>query len=79
VVTEGALQGLTVCVKGFTCAPDLISLDLKTKPEEPAAFKYADFIREKDKRWDTEMKTCRSKPKRRVGPKSATCAMVSAW
>jgi len=63
VVTEGALKGLTVCVKGFTCAPDLISLELKTKPEEPAAFKYADFTREQDKRWDTEMKTVQKETK----------------
>ncbi|HKQ39171.1 MAG TPA: hypothetical protein VJ063_13930 [Verrucomicrobiae bacterium] len=50
------MKGVTVCLKGFTRAPDLISLELKTKPEEPAQFKYADFTREQDKRWDAEMK-----------------------
>lgn len=57
------MKGVTVCLKGFTCAPDLISLELKDKPEEPPAFKYADFTREQDKLWDTEMKTLQKQTK----------------
>ena len=56
MLAEGSLKGVTVCVKGFTCAPDLISLELKTKPEEPPSFKYLDLTREQDKLWDQEMK-----------------------
>jgi hypothetical protein len=63
VTAEGALKGVTVCLKGFTSAPDLISLELKTKPEEPVAFKYADFTREQDKRWDTELKALQKQSK----------------
>ncbi|MSU64145.1 MAG: hypothetical protein EXS31_17425, partial [Pedosphaera sp.] len=56
VLAEGTLKGSTICLKGFTCTPDLVSLELQTKPEEPKPFKYLDFSREIDKRWDTEMK-----------------------
>src|SRR5437868_13316912 len=40
VLTNASLKGATVYIKGFTCAPDLIGLELKTKPEEPTPFKY---------------------------------------
>lgn len=63
VAAEGSLKGVTVCLKGFQSAPDLISLELKNKPEEPAGFKYADFTREQDKRWDAEMKAVQKQTK----------------
>lgn len=63
VLTNASLQGSTVCIKGFTCAPDLISLELKTKPEEPSGFKYRDLTREQDKLWDKEMKELQKKTK----------------
>jgi hypothetical protein len=56
VAADGALKGVTVCVKEFSRVPDLISLELKNKPEEPASFKYANLTREQDKQWETEMK-----------------------
>ena len=63
VAAEAPLKGVTVCLKGFTCAPDLISLELKAKPEEPPKFKYADFTRDQDKRWDAEQKTLQKQSK----------------
>ena len=56
VLTNASLKGATVYIKGFTCAPDLIGLELKTKPEEPTPFKYTSFTRDQDKLWDKEMK-----------------------
>jgi len=56
VVADGALKGSTVYLKGFTCAQDLIALELQTKPEEPASFKYLELTREQDKTWEKEMK-----------------------
>lgn len=53
---EAPLKGSTICLKGFTCVPDLISLKLASKPEEPKPFKYADLTREQDKLWEKEMK-----------------------
>jgi hypothetical protein len=56
VADDAPLKGATICLKGFTCAPDLISLELKSKAEEPTLFKYADLTREQDKVWEQEMK-----------------------
>ena len=58
-LAEGNLQGTTICIKGFSCVSNLVSLELKTKPEEPIPFKYMDLTHEQDKLWDKEMKTLR--------------------
>lgn len=63
MAADADLKGVTVCLKGFSRAPDLIALELKNKPEEPPKFKYADFTREHDKRWDAEMKTVQKQTK----------------
>lgn len=55
-VADGPLKGSTICLKGFTCATNLVALELKTKPEEPKPFKYAALTREHDKLWEQEMK-----------------------
>jgi len=54
-VAGSPLKGATVFIKGFNCAPSLVSPDLKTAPEEPNLFKYMDFTPEQDKLWDKEM------------------------
>ena len=56
VADDAAVKGATICIKGFTCAPDLVSLELTSKPAEPKPFKYAEFTRDQDKAWDKEMK-----------------------
>ena len=63
VAADGALKGMTVCLKEFSRVPDLISFELKSKAEEPAAFKYADFTHEQDKQWETEMKALQKQTK----------------
>ena len=62
-LAEAPLKGVTVCLKGFTCAPDLITLELKTKPDEPAPFKYMELSRDQDKLWDKEMKALEKQTK----------------
>ena len=63
-LADGTLQGSTICLsticlKGFSCVSNLVSLELKTKPEDPIPFKYMDLTREQDKLWDNEMKALR--------------------
>ena len=55
-VTNANLNGTTICLKGFTCAPDLVSFPLKSKAEEPSPFSYMDRTREQDKVWDAEQR-----------------------
>ncbi len=54
IVASNSLNGVTICLKGFECVPNLVALELKTKPEEIDGFKYMDFTREQDKQWDQE-------------------------
>lgn len=61
VLADAPLQGKTVCLKGFETAPNLTSLELKEKPEEPSPFKYMDLSRDQDKLWSQEMKALRKK------------------
>jgi len=61
VLTNVTLKGSTICLKGFTSAPDLVSLELKSKPEEPNPFQYMDLTREQDKLWDKEMNDLRKR------------------
>ncbi|HEY2084140.1 MAG TPA: hypothetical protein VGI88_15260, partial [Verrucomicrobiae bacterium] len=49
------LKGSTICIKDFKCAPNLATLVVTTKAEEPNPFKYMDLTREQDKIWDKEM------------------------
>ena len=58
------LKGATIFIKGFDCAPSLVSLDLKTPPEEPSPFSYMDFNSEQDKLWDKEMHALQKKASR---------------
>ena len=55
-VAGADLRGTTISLKGFTCAPNLVALQLTSKPEEPAVNTYADRTREQDKLWDQEQR-----------------------
>jgi len=55
------LKGVTICVGRFDCAPSLVSLDPKTKSEQPDQYKYVDFTREQDKLWDQDMHALRER------------------
>ena len=54
VVASNGLKGVTVCLKGFDSVPDLVALELSTKPEKIDGFKYLDLTRDQDKQWDNE-------------------------
>src|ERR1043166_408338 len=54
VAPTNSLKGTTICLKGFDSVPDLVALELKSKPEEIVGFKYIDFTRAQDKQWDKE-------------------------
>jgi hypothetical protein len=54
VATSNTLKGATICLKGFDSVSNLVALELKTKAEEIAGFKYTDYTREQDKQWDKE-------------------------
>ncbi len=51
------LKGVTICLKGFNDATNLVSLESKIKPEEPSPFKYVNFTSEQEKHWTDEMRT----------------------
>jgi hypothetical protein len=59
VLDHGTLKDSIICLRGFDCASNLVSLELTTKPEEPEPFKYLDLTREQDKLWDREMNDLR--------------------
>jgi hypothetical protein len=67
----GKLQGVTICVKEFTSAPDLMALETKLKPEEPLPFKYTKQTREEDQAWSKEMKALKKQT-----PKKAELAKI---
>jgi hypothetical protein len=54
-LADVSLKGATICIKGFACAPNLVTLEIKTAAEEPSPFKYLDLTREQDVVWDKEM------------------------
>jgi len=56
-----SLKGITVCIKGFQSAPSLTSADPKTKPEEPADFKFHEFTSKESKLWDEEFRDLKKK------------------
>jgi hypothetical protein len=56
---SGPLRGAVICLKGFNCASNLVSLELKSNPEEPSPFKYLDLTPEQDKLWAKEMNALR--------------------
>jgi hypothetical protein len=58
---DSALRGVTVCLKGFTSAQNLVSLEPTMPPEEPTPFTYTDRTREQDKLWDGEQRAYRKK------------------
>jgi hypothetical protein len=53
--TDANINGKTVCIKGFTCAPSLVALEVKDKPEEPNPYKYAERTRAQDKIWNADL------------------------
>ena len=55
-VADANLKGTTVCLKGFTCATNLVAFELKSKAEEPSPFSYLDRTPEQDKVWDAEQR-----------------------
>jgi hypothetical protein len=59
VLADTTLKGATICLKGFTCAPDLTSPEPNSQPEEVTPFKYVDLTRDQDKLWDKEMSALR--------------------
>jgi hypothetical protein len=62
LLADGSLKGVTVCLKGFDSATNLVSLETTNKPEEPKPFKYMDFTHEQDMLWDKEMKAMQQQP-----------------
>lgn len=56
ITNSNSLQGVTVCLKGFEPAADLIALELQSKPEELEGFKYRSLTREQETQWDKEMR-----------------------
>jgi hypothetical protein len=56
ITNSNSLKGTTIFLKGFELAPDLVALELKSKPEVLPAFKYMDFSRAQDKQWDREQR-----------------------
>jgi hypothetical protein len=56
VTDSNSLKGVTVCLKGFETAPDLVALKPASKPEKLEGFKYTHLTREQDKEWDREQR-----------------------
>jgi hypothetical protein len=56
---DANLNGKTVCLKEFTCAPSLVALEIKDKAEEPTPFKYMERTREQDAVWNTELRAAK--------------------
>lgn len=54
MAATNSLQGVTICLKGFDTATNLVTLKLTDKPQLIAGFKYTGFTREQEKRWDNE-------------------------
>jgi hypothetical protein len=50
------LKGITVCIKGFQCAPNLTSQSPKSEPEQPAQFTFVQLTGEQSKTWDKEFR-----------------------
>jgi hypothetical protein len=55
------LSGMTICLKGFICASNLVALKLTSKPEEPAGYTYAERTHQQDKLWDQEQRAMQKK------------------
>lgn len=55
-VAGADLNGKTVCLKGFTCATNLVIFELTSKAEEPSPYSYAERTREQEKLWDQEQR-----------------------
>lgn len=55
-VAGADLSGKTICVKSITCAPSLVTYELKSKPEEPAVYKYIERSPDQDKVWTDEQR-----------------------
>lgn len=53
---SNSLKGVTVCLKGFEPAADLIARKLDSKPAKLEGYKYSVFTREQDKQWDKEQR-----------------------
>jgi hypothetical protein len=56
ITDSNSLKGTTIFLKGFELAPDLVALEVKSKPEVLPGFKYTDFTREQDKQWAQEQR-----------------------
>ena len=53
--TDLNLKGATICLKDFTCATNLVLMEVKGNGEEPKPFKYIERPHELDPQWDKEM------------------------
>ncbi|HRI12395.1 MAG TPA: hypothetical protein PLX89_05265 [Verrucomicrobiota bacterium] len=59
-----ALNGKTICIKRFECAPSLTAVPPTTPPIEPAGFKFEELPGAQDKVWGKELEAAqKSVPK----------------
>jgi hypothetical protein len=58
------LKGITVCIDHIECASNIVSLQLKTKPEEPVNFKYLGLSHDQEKLWTSEAKALKKQSKK---------------
>jgi hypothetical protein len=54
---DQSLKGITVCIQGFQCAPNLVSPDPSTRPESLTDFTAIPFTDEQQTAWVAETKT----------------------
>lgn len=65
IMESNRLKGVTVCLKGFEPATNLVAMKLNTKPEELDGFHYTDFTREQDQQWDKEQRAAQQQMDKR--------------
>ena len=53
--TDLNLKGATICLKDFTCATNLVLMEVKGNGEEPNPYKYIERPHQLDPQWDKEM------------------------
>lgn len=56
ITESNSLKGMTICLKGFERAPDLIALKLESKPEKLEGFKYTGFTKEQEMQWTQDQR-----------------------
>lgn len=56
------LSGVTICLRDFVCATNLVSPDPQSKPAEFTTYEYVNLTTEQDRRWNGEMKALQKQP-----------------